>query len=301
MVDANFTRSSMTAINLPGPLFWLHVRDVYGNVPLRARNHRDKGSCVAQDIKQGRVGDCWLLAALASIVSSLPDFFEHRILEERDGSFWVFLGKEWEHVDGFLPFTLVPHGGLEPVGTLGTELWPSIVEKAVVKKFQSPHLKCDEAYSYARAKRLSRRLSLRGPQYLDVHGGLPKWGIQILLGVAEFPGLRLETALMSDSVLKSVLLPHNAVSIVCLCTSTQHKDDTVQDGFVYGHAYGTLGTTTADGDFYVRVYNPWGSYESVAVSEQRLDGTTVDDGAFYVSLSTLRDKFPTLAVVFVAV
>ena len=192
-------------------------------------------------------------------------------------------------------------GRLESVGVSGTELWPAIFEKAIVKRFTDPRrLYCDEAYAYARYKRRRAGLPLNGASFMDLHGGFPRWAIQIIFGLSDFPGLRLHTRALSLADVEYLFDPPGSRSVICLCSDTCHTDAVREDGFVYGHAYGVLKTARRDGELLIRVYNPWGVYEPLDVDERIIDGASANDGAFYITYDTMLKRFPFLSVVFLA-
>eukprot|EP00438_Fugacium_kawagutii_P010148 Skav210168 [mRNA] locus=scaffold483:43403:52814:- [translate_table: standard] len=95
-----------------------------------------------QDIDQGGLGDCWLMAALACLAeypTKLKSLFESKHITE-DGKYKVFLfdveKMEWSPVivDEFVPCKIRKN---EPVPCfaepLGDELWVLLLEKAVAK------------------------------------------------------------------------------------------------------------------------------------------------------------------------
>lgn len=97
------------------------------------------------DIKQGILGDCWLLASLGSVVQSDPHFVEEAIIPQGDGSFNVRLYNAvgdppvvqefWVVVDGLVPSDLnvIRYARTGEDG----EYWPLIIEKAVTKLYDA--------------------------------------------------------------------------------------------------------------------------------------------------------------------
>jgi Ca2+-binding RTX toxin-like protein len=82
------------------------------------------------DIEQGAVGDCWLMAELGAIAQRNPWLLKHNVVDFGDGTYGVRLGNGFYRVDADLP---VNSGGTTPAyAKLGAErsMWVAIVEKA---------------------------------------------------------------------------------------------------------------------------------------------------------------------------
>jgi hypothetical protein len=86
----------------------------------------------ADDVYQGSIGDCYLLASLGSIASANPQLIRNRVVDLGDGTFAVQFtaagATAYVRVDADLPVT---SGGLvyAKLGRQGS-LWVAIVEKA---------------------------------------------------------------------------------------------------------------------------------------------------------------------------
>jgi hypothetical protein len=100
----------------------------FGDVPLFG-----PGGPTAGDVNQGSLGDCWLLAALASVADGDPDRIATMITDDGDGTYTVTIDGIEVTVDDEFPVTA--HGA--PVYATGqhwtepTALWPLVLEKAV--------------------------------------------------------------------------------------------------------------------------------------------------------------------------
>lgn len=100
------------------------------------------------DINQGALGDCWLLAAAASVASFQPDQIKQLFHDNGDGTYGVrFYGltsepspqdEHWVTVNQDLivspskPDRLLSAAG-SPTKSLDAELWPSLLEKALAQ------------------------------------------------------------------------------------------------------------------------------------------------------------------------
>jgi hypothetical protein len=88
---------------------------------------------LAEDVEQGSVGDCYLMAALSAIAKANPAVIENRIAELGDGTYLVEFQKnakaQYIRVDADLPIN--PIGGIAYANT-GRDgaLWVALFEKA---------------------------------------------------------------------------------------------------------------------------------------------------------------------------
>ena len=86
-----------------------------------------------QDVAQGSVGDCWLMASLAEVADRQPSIIQDMFIDNGDGTFTAHLyagGSGWDYltVDNYLP-----NGGNlfdHPQGNL----WAALAEKAYVQE-----------------------------------------------------------------------------------------------------------------------------------------------------------------------
>ena len=99
------------------------------------------------DVVQGEIGDCWLMAPLAAIAKTDPDYLRQSIVSLGDGTFAVRVGGGYYRVDADLAMS----GGLPTFAGFGNDasgndisasaaptsgsLWVAMIEKAAAYSF----------------------------------------------------------------------------------------------------------------------------------------------------------------------
>lgn len=87
------------------------------------------GGPTEQDVDQGSVGDCWLMAGLASMAGTDQDTITKAVVDFGDGTYGVALGGSFYRVDADLP---VNSSGNPTYAYTGVDdsIWVAVVEKA---------------------------------------------------------------------------------------------------------------------------------------------------------------------------
>ena len=109
------------------------ISDIYDGITLL-----DKDKISPLDIKQGNLGDCYLLSAL-SVLAEKP-FLIYRLFEIREFNdvgiycVWLCVDGEWKwvYIDDFIP--CIGHTPWFSKGT-NTQVWVPLIEKAYAKVF----------------------------------------------------------------------------------------------------------------------------------------------------------------------
>lgn len=228
------------------------------------------------DIKQGALGDCYLLCCL-SVLAERPNLVERLIITEDFNhvgcyAIWLCDAGTWRSVivDDFFPYN--PTTKL-PAFTKsnGPELWVLLLEKAYAKLFGG---------------------------YDVIEGGLPHYALKDLTGAPydskESSDPDVMWKYIKESNDKNYLL-------TCYSKSTEVREEKNALGIVSGHAYSILDArevVTNDGtDRIVQIRNPWGKFEwkgdwgdfsnkwTPEAKMQVETFTAADDGTFWMSIN----------------
>jgi hypothetical protein len=185
---------------------------------------------VASDVRQGQLGDCYLVATLASLADDQPGILQNIIRVTPDGHYEVDLTNPQTLQPTTTTLTsALPHQGSEPVfAKTQTSLWPAILEKA-----------------YA----------LDNGGYDAIDGG--RSPAQTLTALTGTPAKALSVTAGDEDAAWSALVASDKND-----WPTVAWTDKVSPGSpaIAGHAYTFLGTKTGpNGERLVTLRNPWGS------------------------------------------
>lgn len=250
------------------------------------------------DVKQGYLGDCWLLAAIASLSMYKELFYrvvpcEQNFEEDYCGLFrfqlWSF--GEWIEVvvDDRLP---VEDGQLAFIHSVDeNEFWSALLEKAFAKVFGS--------YDALTGGSSGEALE-------DFTGGLLQY-----VELSELDEVKRKN-------LFETLVDYQARCSLMGCSIPIQDDGVIEEklpsGLVVGHAYSVTGVRdlqTSIGHFQlIRLRNPWGdtewtgawsdgSREWAAISDDekgQLGITFEDDGEFWMEYSDFTKHFQILEI-----
>jgi hypothetical protein len=217
------------------------------------------GSPQYNDIRQGSVGDCYLVASLASLAQSDPTVLEQMITSLGDGTYAVRFFRDGQavyvRIDADLPVN--SSGDLVYAAlTADSELWVALVEKA---------------YAYFRTG---------GNSYSSLDSG---WMGTVYQEITNISSVSRGTSGQSADLVSYITEELNAGHAL-----TAGSKSTASGPIVGSHAYMIQSIETTDSGTFITVYNPWGC-----------DGKSYDsnssDGLLRLSLATFQSQFSALA------
>lgn len=220
----------------------------------------------AEDVLQGSIANCYMVAAFASVARNTPELIENAISDNGDGTYTVRLhdvssyggtsGQVEIVVDGELA---VSGSSLQYAkGSDRSELWVPLLEKA-----------------FAQWKGNFEAIGNGGSAGMVMSALTGRRSESISLG---------STYLTDDQVfdkIKSTLDRNGAVA-----AGTHGKDRTdlyTNSGMYAWHAYTVMGVSEENGTKYVELRNPWGRSEPT--------GNGPDDGVFKLSVADFRKYY----------
>jgi len=255
------------------------------------------GEVDPNDIKQGEVGDCWLLSAISALAEFEGSI--HRLFEDNNDldslprpefnrySIRLYDLKKWKPVDVVVDERLlwdeVGFGLLGCKPTNDNEIWPCVLEKAVaahcggwdkINGGTSPHawrllLGCRDVYT------IERKDDGKFGCFSDFNPNTKQWepcansphdGFQGLWP-SDWPrvggGGNLMLGLDEEALFRRMCAWDDANFIMC-AGSEAGSDKTLKNGIVEGHAYTIIECIdNAGGSRFdmIKMRNPWGCQE----------------------------------------
>lgn len=225
--------------------------------PLFVKGASDADEVSMNDIKQGKIGDCYFMASLAAVAREHPAIIKNMVVDHGDGTYTVTFK---ERIDSSGPAQYRDHpitvtgdfpGGLNGSGHAGAgdatkqktaEIWPLVFEKAYGQFINevNPYATLDlGGHSRAALEAITGQpVKARG----DMEDDLAQMGISnpIYLG----PTLESFDELLAD------FLAGKAITVSTSKTT---------QGLVPSHCYAVQNVwRDADGRQWVQLYNPWG-------------------------------------------
>lgn len=228
-----------------------------------------KGGIRGEDVTQKYLGDCYLIAAMASVAHTRPDLVEKAFHKRTDGTYDVTLyepkGSKWVatkvHIDADLPHNDWYHLQYAS-GRDEKELWPALLEKAVAQ---------------------------RAGSYAAIEAGVPGDAMSMLTGAtSSFTDLRA-AGTKAEAIFAELSEATKQGRPATASTFGESSNAKYTNSGLYAdHAYSVWGTETSGGKKYVKLRNPWGE------SEPANNGR--DDGVFRLELSEFMKMFATVEV-----
>ncbi len=216
-----------------------------------------------QDVQQGYLGDCWLLASFAAIAARNPTAVTNMFIDNHDGTYTVHLNQPdagnsnvfhdyYTTVDSSLPLGGFAFGQVKTyyvsnVVTPRYELWAALLEKAFAQTTEEGWLQRSFPGCY-----FGHYSGGPGPMdsYSALSGG---YGYEALAVLAGAPASFFTPSLFSTDVATSAVLSAHAGDYVVLDT---HGDEGMDaNGVVGDHVYAVVGVS---GNVALTLFNPWG-------------------------------------------
>ncbi|TBW32799.1 hypothetical protein EYW49_21505 [Siculibacillus lacustris] len=201
------------------------------------------GAATVQDIAQGYVGDCELLAGLIEAVLNHPDLVSKMIVDNGNGTygvrFYVNGDEMWETVDRNLP--VYTNGALafnNENAAAGAALWADLVEKAYAQLSSTGLLSHPAVNSYE---------NISGDPATDVLANLTNCKSVRYYDSGDAAWTSYKAYVLA------ALADHDDVVVESYAYS---YDSSGKEKFIVNHALGVIGYDTATGCFIIR--NPWG-------------------------------------------
>lgn len=221
----------------------------FANVPLTV------GGFEYDDVEQGAVGDCYLLASLSALAQSDPGILNQSITSLGDGTFAVRFYRNGQavyvRVDADLPVTSGSNLAYASLGPDG-ELWVAIMEKA---------------YAHFRYGSNS---------YASISGG---WMADVFAEVANASSSYRSTGGSASSLFNYFQSHLNAGHAVTLGSNWNASGP-----IVGSHAYMVESVTSTEQGQFVTIFNPWG------VDGKPWDGNS-SDGLITLSVAQVQQYF----------
>ncbi|XP_052662686.1 calpain-13-like isoform X2 [Harpia harpyja] len=243
------------------------------------------------DIKQGEIGDCWMLAALGSLTLQ-KQFLENVLPKDQgfqDDYAGIFHFRFWQYgdwvdvvIDDRLPFLNGRYLSVHP--RTSNEFWPSLLEKAYAK--------------------------FRG-SYQNLHGGYLSDALIHLTG-----GIQMQFSLKDpppdlEEILKAA--DKSQCLMGCSTSGQLRRNIELRNGIVQGHAYTVTGAVKIryknGWKHIIRIWNPWGhgewkgpwsddspQWDHVEPKCREALLRNKDDGEFWMSCENFQEQFSWLYI-----
>ncbi|KAJ0396233.1 hypothetical protein ATCC90586_006167 [Pythium insidiosum] len=260
----------------------------------------------AGDIKQGGAGDCWFLAAIATI-ANMPSLLESICVarDEQVGvyGFIFFRDGEWisEVIDDQLFITHPNYSEAEFHALMSFPTEKQYVE-ALQRGSNALHFaKCADS-NETWLPLLEKAYAKAHGDYSSIEGGFTGEGVEDLTGGVTSE-IVCEDILDRDRFWREELTKVNK-ELLFACAISGVRAFSVQ-GIIVNHAYSVLKAVEVNGQRFVQVRNPWGQCEwtgawSDGSPEWTPEWMTLlghkfgDDGAFWMSYDDFLKTFTTL-------
>ena len=277
------------------PTAVMRLQDLVKNAVLFS----NRASC--DDLRQGGVGDCFLIGALSATAANDPTMIE-RIFAAYDVEcgvyglvFYKSGGWEWVIVDDYIAVNKERSGAAYPqyVSPQGNEVWPAVLEKAYAKL----HYNWDM-----------------------IDGGFAREAIVDMTGGIDdaLDLYRKDKNMTFKQMMDIVCDPLSIVGcsvgghVEAGSGSGSSGEEGAVFGLFHGHAYGVLDAKqTSDGTGFLQLRNPWGDHEwtgpyadgsnewkQFPQHKKELNPKFADDGEFWMKWDDFKKYMTNVDVVY---
>ncbi len=196
------------------------------------------------DVRQGAVGDCWLLASLAEVAAREPAvitsmFTAAGTTVENGVTVSLYSVRLYDRSGAAHSITVdteLPGGGSVFDHPANGVLWVALAEKA---------------YAQANGAGIVTSGNLRTDSYAALDGGDPSWALQAITGQSS------GTYAINPT---NIAAAWNAGELIVLGSSSHPASQYIVGGSDGTHAYAVVNYASSGGTF--TVYNPWGTDSS---------------------------------------
>jgi len=264
-----------------GKVEWKRASEIFGD-----KLKLYEGKIEPNDIKQGRLGDCYFLCCLASL-AEWPERIRNLIVEKeisKEGKYTVQLYAKGINkkitIDDRFPCIA---GTKEPLFTKGNgpELWVLVLEKAYAKAYGS---------------------------YANIEAG------NVGRAMFELTGYPVRTFKNNEQTLDELWTRLSRWDKSQYAMTACVPEDPAEDlqstvGLIEGHAYSLIGVMELEKDRCIRLRNPWGNLEwNGAWSDKdprwtpalrkKADLPDEDDGSFFMKIEDFIKYFDDISVTY---
>ncbi len=280
------------------------------------------------DVIQGNIGNCYLIAALGSVVESDPGFIKRHMKDNGDGTVTVrvyhgdTMSEKYDPIEVTVDKSVAYNEKGKPIGTQGA-LWVKLYEKAVaaagIKQSSFSAYSLDRLDSGNFKEAFAIITGEKGMDLFSDEYGVrtdysrimpPDWKYkdkktnktgytQKFYDRVAYVKSRLENlltynvAIVAETYSKLAGTPGEGVN-----------GEEVRRGIASNHGYTVIGMEEIEGKSYVRIRNPWGS-GVVETLQNELTGKTfikegdleTAQGSFLIDINTFVEHFVTITFV----
>ena len=237
------------------------------------------GAISPLDVKQGRLGVCWLLSALAVLAERRPEIILRNVVTKEYSAEGVYLVRLcvnglWQNVIVDDRFLCLKRTRKPLYASLQSGLWVALIEKACAKVLGG---------------------------YAALAGGLLENSFKMLTGVATDCVRLDESQLSTSSMYEKIRAALAEKLVVCASTSSSDEFELLKHARLSaGHAYSLLDCKLLNNQKLILLHDPWGrcayslshEFQQQFNEEQRRAlSASIVPGSFWITASEFLSLF----------